>query len=118
MARHIDIAASAFEAFYDTRVVVRGKRADGSEVAETTMACVFEGGFDDPFDDASVASDRRGVEVLIPIYSWRGTTPPQVGDTIEVVGDCNDQMHRATFSIRECNVKIGDWDIKAREVPQ
>lgn len=118
MARHIDIAASAFEAFYDTRVVVRGKRTDGSEVAETAMACVFECGFDDPFDDESAASDRRTVEVLIPIYAWRGTTPPQVGDTIEVVGDCNDQMHRATFAIRECNVKIGDWDIKAREVPQ
>lgn len=116
MARHIDIAASAFEAFYDQRVVVRGKRTDGSAIAETVEACVFEGGFDDPFDAESVASDRRAVEVLIPFYAWRDDSPPQVGDIVEVYGDLHDRLHLSKFAITSVDVKIGDFDIKAKEV--
>lgn len=116
MARHIDTSASAFAAFYDRTVVVRGKRDDGAAISQTVEACVFEDGFDDAFADESVGTERRGIEVLIPVYAWRGDTPPRVGDLIEVYADTNDKMNYSTFRIRECNIRIGDWDIKAREV--
>ena len=118
MARHIDIAASAFEAFYDQRVVVRGKRTDGSAIAETVEACVFEGGFDDPFDSESVACDRRAVEVLIPFYAWRDDNPPQVGDIVEVQGDLHDRLHVSKFAVSSVDVRIGDYSLKAREVTE
>ena len=110
--------ASAFETFYDQRVVVRGKRTDGAAVAQTVEACVFEGGFDDPLDDASVASDRRAVEVLVPIHSWRGDTPPQVGDTVEVQGDLHDRLHVSKFAVSSVDVRTGDYSLKAREVTE
>lgn len=110
--------AGAFETFYDTRVVVRGKRTDGAAVSQTVEACVFEGGFDDPLDDASVASDRRAVEVLIPLSAWRDDNPPQVGDTVEVQGDLLDRLHVSKFAVSSVDVRTGDYSLKAREVTE
>lgn len=118
MARHIDTSASAFEAFYDRKVVVRGVRASGAAVAQTVEACVFEGGFDDPLDGGSVASDRRAVEVLVPVAAWRDDAPPQVGDVVEVLGDVHDRLHVSKFAAVSVDVRVGDYDIKAREVAE
>ena len=102
--------AGAFETFYDTRVVVRGKRTDGAAVSQTVPACVFVEQDADPVDDLSVASEVRVLSASFRDADWRFYGERiQRGDLVEF---CDVKYRVDTVS----HDTINGWTLRAREV--
>lgn len=106
MVRPFDMHAEAFAPMYGEAVVVRNA-PQGSPVAETLPACIFEAGFDVPVDDEAVASERRAYNVLIPKTDWRFPDPPRIGMSVEVRG--------LSTTVEAVAPVMGDWQLTCRE---
>ncbi len=114
MASKVFSNPKAFAEFYDEQIIISGERPNDRTIAFPLLACVLDAGDDENLsDDLQTNTTRQSYTISFPISAWQDSTPPQVGDVIQI--ETSPETVREVYVNTIAKTSDGCYTLTARE---